>query len=272
MKHLPLPADSGDAVVMKVIAKKGWEPYQERWLAALAAYREHKGNPWSITPVGFTGVDHDNLFKLYDTRRTSKPIRKIRHADDGHASCPVCGSPAGPSVDHALPRSVFPEFSILRENLLPACTMCNSDEKGEKYRGEDPPLRFIHPYYDEWIAGPIWHVAFSDDLQAPVFLPEPEETLSVDRKAILAFHLRSVLGESWRSHCARFWGSLPLKLNVDLGPTTDAALIAAQVEMYRRHAVIDGGENCWTAAFLRGVLRDSRVPEHLASALTSFGV
>lgn len=267
MKHLPLPADSGDAVILAVVGKGGWEGYRERWLAALRNYRAHGGDPWSVLPAKFSKAEGALLCKLYDSRRSSKPIEAIRHPELGHASCPICGSPAGPSIDHALPRAIFPEFSIVRENLVPACTMCNSDEKGTKYRGEHAPLRFIHPYFDEWLAGPIWRVAIGDDLDAPVFSPEPAEELSADRKAILAFHLSSVLGRSWRGHCMRYWGSLKLKLSDDLGSSSDVKMLTARLEKYLRYSVIEGGENSWNAAFLRGVLHDPRVAVHLASTL-----
>lgn len=58
--------------------------------------------------------------------------------------CFLCGGKAG-EIDHYLPRSSFPEFSILALNLLPACRYCNN-KKRSRYQKSGERLYF-HPHF-----------------------------------------------------------------------------------------------------------------------------
>lgn len=59
--------------------------------------------------------------------------------------CPYCEISAATSIDHYLPRSAFPEFSILAANLIPLCADCN------RLKGDFRPnaiRRYPHLYLD----------------------------------------------------------------------------------------------------------------------------
>lgn len=67
--------------------------------------------------------------------------------------CPYCGGcgemvvDAGiGSLDHFLPKSRYPAFSILPANLVPACGVCNNG-MGATFPS-DPAHQPLHPYYD----------------------------------------------------------------------------------------------------------------------------
>lgn len=63
--------------------------------------------------------------------------------------CPYCGEVGIVStLDHYLPKSFYPQFSILPYNLIPACRDCNSGSKGSKYP-EHEEEQIIHPYFDK---------------------------------------------------------------------------------------------------------------------------
>lgn len=258
MKHLPLPVDAGDEIITRQCLRPGWAARQARWLAAAATYRRFRGNPWRVRPAGFTGVDEAALYALYDSRGRSGPINRIRRPAIPFKSCPMCGSLGGRSLDHALPRAQFPEFSILRENLIPACTMCNTDEKGGTYRGRRPE-RFIHPYYDRWASRPLWRIEFGPDLDALRFEPAALPTLPRIRRRIVDFHVKKLLGKEWRDSVRREWGPLPASLRRRLGGAPTAAAMRDELET-RLHDAIDAyGVNSWNAGFLRGVLANGAV-------------
>lgn len=263
MKYLPMPDGAGDDVIRRQCRKTGWAGRETQWLAAAAEYRRLRGNPWTILPVGFTGADEIALHDLYDTRARSGPIARIRRPTVPFKSCPLCGSLGGRSLDHALPRSLFPEFSILRENLVPACTMCNTDEKGETYRGCRPE-RFIHPYYDRWASQPLWRVSFGLDLDALEFEPEALPTLPRDRRRIVGFHVRTLLGKEWRDSVRREWGPLPARLRMRVGAVPSDNDVRGEIEMRLADAILVNDVNCWAAGFLRGVLADPRIISKLA--------
>lgn len=259
MKYLPLPPGAGQGVILRQCLKPGWGGRQARWLAAAANYQRFRGNPWRMRPAGFTGADADALYELYDTRGGSGPIARIRRPPIPYQSCPMCGSLGGRSLDHALPRRRFPEFSILHENLVPACTMCNTDEKGGTYRGIRRPDRFIHPYYDSWASRALWRIQFGPDLDALEFKAVSLPTLPRLRRRIVDFHVKTLLGKEWRDSVRREWGPLPAKLRRRLSATPTVGEMRAELEIQLHDAVDFYGVNCWNAGFLRGVLADPLV-------------
>ena len=268
MRHVPMPADAGDDVILDQCKRPGWDGYRERWLAAAAAYRDVRGDPWRISAANFNEAEADELRDLYNRRRKNGPIQRIRRPEGGFPSCPMCGSSGGRSLDHALPKALFPEFSIVRENLVPACTICNSDEKGVEYRGTKSPERHIHPYYDRWARRPIWQVQFGPDLDAVVFVAMPSPRLSRSRRRIVEYHLASVLGAEWLDNSRRYWGSLPQLIRNRAGSSPSPGLVAEELHARLADETLEKGENGWHPAFLRGTLSDPRIPEYIASRVT----
>lgn len=264
MIHLPMPEDAGDGVIKRQCAKPEWEPFRDRWLAAARAYRSSSGDPWAIQPAPFTKPERALLSGLYDTRRKSGVIARIRRPTLGYASCPVCGSSGGRSLDHALPRSEFPEFSIVRENLVPACTICNSDEKGREYRGSVPNERLLHPYYDDWASEAIWQVEFGQDLSALVLKAVPVPGMTTAKRATVAFHLEKVLGQEWLESARRYWGSLPLSIRSRLGPNVTSDETNEELRQRLIDETFAVGVNGWRPAFLRGAIVEARVSAEVA--------
>ena len=263
MMHLPMPDDFGDAVIRTQCAKAGWAGFRERWMTATAAYRSAGGDPWVLTAAAFNKAEKLALASLYDTRRSSGAIKRIRSV--GYESCPMCGSSGGRSLDHALPRSTFPEFSIVRENLVPACTICNTDEKGSEFRGTVLHERLIHPYYDKWAASEIWEVEFGEELDAVVFRAVPNPLLGPDQRITVAYHLSIVLGNAWEENTRRYWGTLPSKIQNRLGVAPTVAETRAELAHRLHDEQLDKGINGWASAFLRGALNDDRIPIYLAA-------
>ncbi|WP_186766458.1 HNH endonuclease [Phaeobacter marinintestinus] len=62
--------------------------------------------------------------------------------------CPLCFARFVKSVDHYLPKSDFPELSVVYRNLVPCCSDCNKT-KGTEY-GETAETQLFHPYFDDW--------------------------------------------------------------------------------------------------------------------------
>lgn len=264
MKYLPLPPGAGNGIIQRQCRKPGWQGRQAQWLTAAGNYQRFGGNPWRVRPAPFTDADKHALYALYDSRKSSGPIARIRRPEVPFGSCPMCGSLGGRSLDHALPRSLFPEFSILHENLLPACTMCNSDEKGTTYRGQRPE-RFIHPYYDRWASRALWHIQFGPDLDALQFEPVALPTLPRFRRRIVDFHVQTLLGKEWRDSVRREWGPLPAKLLRRIGSTPTVVGMRTELEIQLQDAIDCYGVNCWHAGFFRGVLADPLVVAKLIS-------
>lgn len=99
----------------------------------------------------------DELMALY-SKYMVKPKGNARREYDkikliARDECPYCGGCGEMvaddgigSLDHFLPKSRFPAFSVLPANLVPACDVCNKG-MGSSFPTDDfdQPL---HPYYD----------------------------------------------------------------------------------------------------------------------------
>jgi 5-methylcytosine-specific restriction endonuclease McrA len=210
MKSLALPEQSAkeDKVLVSVCKTNSWLLHQSEWQATYDNYRLHKGNPWFVTPSSALSAISAKQKKLYDNRCKGGPIRRIRSTKN-LVCCPMCGSPTTGSVDHYLPRAVFPEFSILYSNLVPACTHCNSAQKGDLYRGAGCE-RFIHPYYDAFADQPLWYVSVVPPYRAATFKAKALGGMPAQQTQIVQFHLKHILGEQFTEWVRTQWVRYPL--------------------------------------------------------------
>jgi hypothetical protein len=254
MITLPMPsAVDDDAYLSELCRNAVWSTHQAPWLAACAAYRQHGGDPWAFGPTTFNPDVSDEQYALYDSRRSGARMQRIRQTP-GLLSCPMCGSPTTGGLDHYLPRAVYPEFSIMAANLVPACTHCNSGSKGNTYRGVSPE-RFIHPYFDALARAPLWQVEIDPPYQAATFRAVPLPGLSDDHATLVVFHLKHILGSQFRLMAERLWATFPqLVRNAIIGPgPVTVADVGDEVSKQLRDTLVSTGLNSWHSAFFRGL-------------------
>jgi hypothetical protein len=151
---------------------------------------------------------------------------------------------------------VYPEFSIMRANLVPACPHCNSSVKGAHVKGAGSE-RFIHPYFDAWAAEPLWLVKFVPPFEAVQFAPAPIGKLSKSRKKIVRFHLTKVLGDQFHRSMENKWSTLPSSLNLNIKSSKkELKHTRKALRKELKKAVTTTGNNSWDSAFFRGLLKD----------------
>lgn len=103
-------------------------------------------------------LDIYELKKLYTHRLVNKKNKGRKHYDSIFVSapngkCPLCSQRIVRTLDHFLPKSKYPIYSITPINLVPACTDCNKDKLADvPTKGEEETL---HPYFDD-IEGGNW--------------------------------------------------------------------------------------------------------------------
>ncbi len=261
MQNLALPATDAedDDVVKTICADPEWSEFEDDWLKAYASYRKSGGNPWSVEPGDFDDVVRLKMYNLYTSKRKSTALSKMRDMD--LSSCPMCGSLTTGALDHHLPREEFQEFSLLRVNLVPACTHCNSSTKGSTVKGDEPE-RFLHPYYDEWVGEPLWKVLIEPSYEAATFGAAPLPGLGEERTCLVKFHLKNVLGKQFKRSMRTLWSTYPRSLAVSL-KAYDTASVTGAVTVDCERAMASHGCNCWHAAFYRGVLANTDAVEHI---------
>lgn len=126
--------------------------YEQLWRDRYLEYINNNGDPTSIPRSLIAENDKDKFINLYKT----KPGIIKTEIDDPLRSrklnfCPFCGESGTPNtLDHFLPKDVYPEFSVLSKNLIPACDICqDANHKGTKVLNNNNERYFVHPYFDD---------------------------------------------------------------------------------------------------------------------------
>lgn len=127
------------------------------------AYKEYlieKGSPY----LKSINLNTEQIRCLHSAYKSSSKKFKLGWIDcirEQHiGSCPMCGSSDVGTVEHYLPKTPFPEFSIFSFNLLPSCSICNS-KRGSKH-DNNVKSQLLHPIFDSEILNKLELKTFFD--------------------------------------------------------------------------------------------------------------
>ena len=149
-------------------------------------------------PVVIGRLKKSDLVKLYDyyVVGKSKPARVVYDAlmvaaDD---KCPFCGGIGRPrNLDHYLPKSYYPQFSIVPVNLVPSCRDCNMDGKGQAFASAAQD-QVLQPYLDDdrffneqWLYA-RYHPGENDEPGVIEYFVSPPEYWEDDQKKRVEKH------------------------------------------------------------------------------------
>ncbi|MEZ8516122.1 hypothetical protein AB9R81_10925 [Vibrio cyclitrophicus] len=187
-----------DVVENRVQQKDFFLSLKEDWLRQLDLYLLKKGEPFFVKPLDLSchineaRIEEEraraydvkkqspdpltrlvkkrkaNLIDLYKPKADSDLHIKLHQMRRKHKlrACPSCGEDGAPgTLDHYLPKEVFPELSICFQNLTPMCDQCQG-KKGTDYISSTGRKRFFHPYYDE-INDCFFHIKITPPYDAP---------------------------------------------------------------------------------------------------------
>lgn len=113
-----------------------------------------------VAPVTSLGsVTKAELIDLYAdhlsaTRGAARAVYNAIKNAAPNKLCPLCSIGSVAHVDHHLPKSRYPDLSVLPLNLVPACHFCNDTKKARfpRTKGEQT----FHPYYDSHLLSQQW--------------------------------------------------------------------------------------------------------------------
>jgi len=176
---------------------KEFENYEESTAKGdgfkISTYNFSKKN--NIDPFVVGNLKHSELSSLYSSyfvpkRFDSRVIYNMILASSAEG-CPYCGGIGSvKELDHFLPKSKYPQVSLLTSNLVPSCKICNQDLKKSKF-AKAYEEQIIHPYNDfniffedKWI-----DVNFKPNHENQVeFFVSPPDSWSEADKQRAAFH------------------------------------------------------------------------------------
>lgn len=136
------------------------------------------------------------MVKVYTLRMVPKtsigrPIYDRIMSLPVHGKCPFCGIGTVNTLDHYLPKTHFPVYSVTPNNLVPACTWCQG-EKLEYYSTTEGG-QLLHPYFDD-VDDDIWLSAEVVEVVPAVFryFSSPPDHWTKSKKDRVAAHLKEL--------------------------------------------------------------------------------
>lgn len=133
-------------------------------------------------------VSKAEMIKVYDDRMVGGPGRdaydRLRNVPNGE--CPLCTEGNVSTLDHHLPKTLFPALAVTPANLVPACADCNKTKRSVRF--ETPESQTLHPYYDD-VSDGRWLYANLDEESAVMrFIVRAPEAWSDLKAARVASH------------------------------------------------------------------------------------
>ena len=157
--------------------------------------------------VGGT-ITAKEMVQVYDSRMARKgtPGRRIYDALKllpDHGICPFCDQGYVSTLDHVLPKSLYPALAVAPDNLVGACRDCNTAKSDlAPSSAEDAPF---HPYFEN-VSGERWLSArvVEGRVAALVFEVTYVDAWPATLNLRILNHFRALgLGLAYASHAAR---------------------------------------------------------------------
>ncbi|MGY1890037.1 hypothetical protein [Pseudomonas sp. SDT291_1_S447] len=227
-------------------------------------YKRTKGSPY-MSPLGLSKSEISCLHSLYENAAKMYGLHWIAKIKVHVASsCPMCGNTALGTVEHYLPKTPFPEFSIFSHNLVPSCVDCNSKRGNRHVYGVAE--KFIHPIFDGSILSRLELVTRFQIIRRTIkfHLGYNESAFSAAENNRIKLHIKmNVLDKAYRFVTLNYRSELAIRAEEKNTDVALQKLISTELRILKK----SGGARCWRGAFLRGLLEINH-PERL-TVLTS---
>lgn len=231
-------------------------------------YLSMRGNPEFIKPFELQRVTKNpkerkqTLINLYSPKEHQLPYKILKHMRKEHGllCCPSCGEEGAPgTLDHYLPKDVFPEFAVCLANLTPMCNRCQ-EVKSTKYLTDSNRKAYIHPYFDK-IDESYFHVEIRPPFNSPTF----EIKIVRGEIGVVKLLIRHVIGVGFQERLKSFCRSKHihlLKLMTKRRKRSNPPEVEDLIEMYLEPE-LEKSINSWPAIYYKSVLATPELLKHL---------
>ncbi|MGL5485867.1 MAG: hypothetical protein ACRDC6_06205 [Shewanella sp.] len=240
---------------------------KDAWRARVLAYIEFGGNSefieaWDEMNDPSVHGRFKNLYLSPAEQSVQKPLlEKLRSRELDY--CPACGEDGTPNtLDHYLPKDVFPEFSITIVNLFPMCDICQG-AKGVKINDDEGKRLFIHPYFDDFIDQQVIILDINGPFNAPASIElRPHPDIGRELQDLIARHITKL---EIPARYYRYFQNNYLRLLRLVGKMRAKGLdIREQIEIFRDMA-LEKSINSWSYIFYDSVLCNEDLMEYLSN-------
>lgn len=182
--------------------------------------------------------------------------------------CPCCTIDSYSTMDHYLPKELFPIHAVNPLNLMPCCQVCN-DYKGTKVRGKNGERLFLNLYSDILPREQYLFVEFKfiNDLPNIVFKVENRNGIDPELFALIKSHYKGLhLLERFARASGKIVQDLAITIRNHSARMADEAVkeeIEADAEALKRSF----GYNFWEAILKISCAKDSAMYNYLKSII-----
>ncbi len=274
-KLLP-PSEDSIELICRIFVERYWykafyDKLKPDLIPQIELYIKSQGDPSLIIPLDLANYTDSieeasrrkvSLIGLYSPSIDKLPYLQLEQMrkKNGLVICPSCGEPGRPrTLDHYLPKDVYPELSVVLINLVPMCDWCQG-EKLADYITEDGNKRYIHPYFDE-VDRPLFSIAFNPPYVTPRLSISINNDLPPGLKHLVRLHLEGVsLLERFTEYFKTVFRNILRKAKEcrQPGATNFRNLIEQFLDMASIHS-----KNSWDAVIYRSILADLNMMNYL---------
>lgn len=270
MRHLPPPTDENGqtfdtGVVFETCVSMVRNPALRAQLRAIRPDVETEATDYDVKATGrqlYCKQPHDHvgtvagdeMVKVYTQRMVPKTSNGRSTYDrimsaPAHRRCPMCGIGTANTLDHYLPKTFFPIFSVTPNNLIPACEWCQG-EKWEYYPTTEGG-QLLHPYFDN-MDNDVWLTA-EVVIGTPAgfrYFASPPAHWTQPSKERVATHLKELnLQELFSSNAGSRLSEIRFRLT---GLLQQGGAAAVRIHLREELASIEADHNnSWAAAMYR---------------------
>jgi 5-methylcytosine-specific restriction endonuclease McrA len=268
--NLPMPGYDNLQLIREVILQRAggnnadfFNTIQAEWLQRVQHYIVSQASPAVVTQWPSITSKKKIFLNLYLSparKSVQGPIFKnMRHKHD-LSVCPACGELGTPTtLDHFLPKGLYPHLCISPANLLPMCSICQNI-KGEKIGDVTSPRFFIHPYFDVFAAQQILRLEIFPPFDIPTFRLDASSNLTPAEMQQTRSHMRELnLEERYQTFFRREYRRL-LRL---VGKMRDSGQDVTKTLETFKFNESDQSLNTWPHVFYAAVIDNADLMTYL---------
>jgi len=203
-------------------------------------------------------IDVEEMKKVYNDRMVKETVPGYKYysalrLSAPHGKCPFCGVRGVDTLDHYLPKTLYPIYAITPINLVPSCTPCN---KGKRVVFPTNDInQTLHPYYDNVEVATCIKARLLDGSNESFeyYIDCPAEWAQILKDRVHNHFDSYNLNELYSSHAGEELRGIKKQLrklyNID-----PAVLLDYLNDCYDSR--LDLGRNSWQAAMYRALLEN----------------
>ncbi|MBU1222965.1 MAG: hypothetical protein KKA22_07385 [Gammaproteobacteria bacterium] len=267
-----MPAVDSLQLVTDVVAERAngvnagfFNGIEQEWRQRVQQYINAAGSPAMVTTWAAAQARKTSFLSLYLAPAENSVQGRMLSAMRQHelTVCPACGELGRPNtLDHYLPKRLYPQFCVTPANLFPMCDACQL-AKGEKVGDARTPRFFIHPYFDAFVAEQVLRLEIHAPFDAPTFTLGLVEGLGPSKARLVRSHMRELEIEKRYAGFFRNQHRRLLRL-------VDAMRVAGQDVQQTlttfKHGATEPSLNTWEHVFYAAAIDNPDLIDYLTNA------